>query len=338
MSKKISISIPVPCHEDWNKMTDVAKGKFCGSCQKEVIDFSGMSQSQLVAFFKKPAGSVCGRFRNDQLDAEMTIPAKRVPWAKYFFQIALPAFLFSAKSNAQGKVSIGDTMVVVKPTDTERLLKATMGKVSPVQRESLVSGKVTDADGNSIPFATVMIKNTRQGVSCDETGTFSITTRNSFPLILVVSSVGFKTVEYETDSASNMITLEKVEMKEVVIVGYQRRTCTFIAGGVSIVKREKLIDTVVKKIDTVFSKFTVYPNPALSTSNVYADLKKLGKGNYHFSISNMLGQELKKEKIELDGYIRRKEIDISGLIPGVYVVKFQNEKTNKIYSQKLIIK
>ncbi|HKO82645.1 MAG TPA: hypothetical protein VJU78_19700, partial [Chitinophagaceae bacterium] len=87
MRKYIQLSIPEPCHEDWNKMTTVDKGKFCGACQKNVIDFTNMSDEQLVAFFKKPGtGSTCGRFMGDQLDRNIVVPAKRIPWVKYFFQ------------------------------------------------------------------------------------------------------------------------------------------------------------------------------------------------------------------------------------------------------------
>lgn len=65
--QKISLSIPKPCHEDWNAMTPDNKDKFCGACQKTVIDFSNMSDNQLAQFFKKPAGSVCGRFHQGSI-------------------------------------------------------------------------------------------------------------------------------------------------------------------------------------------------------------------------------------------------------------------------------
>ena len=38
----------------------------------------------------------------------------------------------------------------------------------------VVSGKVTDKDGNAVPFATVKIKDKSTGVSADATGAFSI--------------------------------------------------------------------------------------------------------------------------------------------------------------------
>src|SRR5258706_3546393 len=107
MAKKIQLAIADPCHENWDHMSQADKGRFCASCQKQVIDFTRMSDSQLAAFFKKPStGSVCGRFYGDQLERDIDIPGERLPWVKYFFQFALPAFLLSMKATAQGNVRV----------------------------------------------------------------------------------------------------------------------------------------------------------------------------------------------------------------------------------------
>lgn len=66
--KTFAISIPKPCHEDWNKMTPDAKGAFCGSCQKSVYDFSNKSDEEILEVFeKKGKEKVCGRFTPSQL-------------------------------------------------------------------------------------------------------------------------------------------------------------------------------------------------------------------------------------------------------------------------------
>lgn len=107
MSKKIQLEINERCHENWNNMTPADKGRFCDSCQKQVVDFTTMSDREIAQFFKKPStGSICGRFMNDQLNREIEIPKKRIPWVKYFFQFALPTFLFSLRSTAQGLVNL----------------------------------------------------------------------------------------------------------------------------------------------------------------------------------------------------------------------------------------
>ncbi len=142
MSKKLQLTIAEPCHENWDGMTPVEKGKFCGSCQKQVVDFSDMSDRQVAEFFKKPilslskGGSVCGRFMNDQLDREITIPRKRIPWVKYFFQIALPAFLMSMKVSAQktqGKIKVVTTDTVQRPPNPDY---RTMGMIAlPIDKK-----------------------------------------------------------------------------------------------------------------------------------------------------------------------------------------------------------
>jgi hypothetical protein len=104
MKREFQLQIPEPCHENWNAMSPADKGRFCASCQKVVIDFSRMTDNELAAFFKKPSGSVCGHLRQDQLNRDLVIPRKRIPWIKYFFQFILPAFLFSARATAQGRV------------------------------------------------------------------------------------------------------------------------------------------------------------------------------------------------------------------------------------------
>ncbi len=47
---QLKISIPKPCHEDWNTMTPNEQGSFCGKCCKTVIDFSHQSNDEIQQF------------------------------------------------------------------------------------------------------------------------------------------------------------------------------------------------------------------------------------------------------------------------------------------------
>ena len=68
---KYKISIPQPCHEDWNKMTPNEKGRFCDACEKTVIDFSNTSKFHLAK--RIHAGeNICGRFKSSQLNTTLT--------------------------------------------------------------------------------------------------------------------------------------------------------------------------------------------------------------------------------------------------------------------------
>ena len=50
--KKFELSIPKPCHENWNEMSPEDKGRFCGACQKTVVDFTNMSDRQVAQFLR----------------------------------------------------------------------------------------------------------------------------------------------------------------------------------------------------------------------------------------------------------------------------------------------
>jgi len=71
MKEQTHFHIPTPCHEDWDNMTPRDKGRFCASCSKQVVDFSLMSDQQVLNYFKNATGNVCGRFANDQLQRPM---------------------------------------------------------------------------------------------------------------------------------------------------------------------------------------------------------------------------------------------------------------------------
>jgi hypothetical protein len=124
MSKYLKINIPERCNQDWNMMEQRHEGKHCNSCQKTVIDFTVMTDAQLANFFKKNTSNVCGRFYDDQLDRQITIPKRELPWLKYFFTITLPAFLFSQKSLGQKNLHKAKTVLVKKQIKKQELISA----------------------------------------------------------------------------------------------------------------------------------------------------------------------------------------------------------------------
>ena len=91
----IQISIPQPCSEDWNKMTPQERGRFCDSCQKCVVDFTGFTDEQLHQYFRKYSGEkVCGRFQNWQLKRVVALsPKPRNRFYKWFISLGFVVFL-----------------------------------------------------------------------------------------------------------------------------------------------------------------------------------------------------------------------------------------------------
>jgi hypothetical protein len=66
MSKQLNINSP--CHESWEKMSENEKGKFCHSCQKVVIDFTQMTDDEVINFLNTlKSNKNCGRFSISQI-------------------------------------------------------------------------------------------------------------------------------------------------------------------------------------------------------------------------------------------------------------------------------
>lgn len=80
-----------PCEEKWQTMSPTVNRAFCNQCQKNVIDFSIMSDEAIIAYLENTKGKICGRFRSDQLNRVLEIrKQKKIPsfvkWiAGYFF-------------------------------------------------------------------------------------------------------------------------------------------------------------------------------------------------------------------------------------------------------------
>ncbi|HRI25767.1 MAG TPA: SusC/RagA family TonB-linked outer membrane protein [Ferruginibacter sp.] len=83
----------------------------------------------------------------------------------------------------------------------------------------VVTGKVTDIDGNPVSFATIKIKGTNTGLSADANGAYSI--RVNPGAVLVISGASFKDAEVPVGTQNVLNTiLEKggtSELKEVVV-------------------------------------------------------------------------------------------------------------------------
>ena len=116
--KTFAISIPKPCHEDWNKMTPDAKGAFCASCQKSVYDFSDKTNEEIISVFEKEEeGKVCGRFTPAQLSQPVVsfgnaTGTNRLAVFLYALLLAFGATLFSGAETFAQTVK-GETKVKV---------------------------------------------------------------------------------------------------------------------------------------------------------------------------------------------------------------------------------
>lgn len=101
---------------------------------------------------------------------------------------------------------------------------------------SRLSGKIIDnTSGLPLSGASIQIKGTTHQVSADKDGKFGFTTGQIFPYILIISHVGYETVELTVNESPVEILLkeEQKQLDEVVVVGYGTQKRSNLVGAVS---------------------------------------------------------------------------------------------------------
>lgn len=167
----MKLTIPKPCHENWNEMTPTEKGRFCQVCDKEVIDFSSMNNAELVKFFKTSSGSGCGNFRQDQVEQEM----KPAWFDKLFSKIHLNSVLILSFLGGLFSVSSSQAQDIL-PNDLQGNSLTDLS----LYGDSIIyhfNGTVKDKKGKPLVRAAVRIKYGERDITVgytDSLGNYSI--------------------------------------------------------------------------------------------------------------------------------------------------------------------
>jgi len=257
MKTPILLHIPEPCHENWDAMTNADKGRHCQSCNKIVVDFSVMSDRQVLEYFKTTTGKTCGRFHDDQLQRPLIEPQQKSTKWNYFIASILGFIIIGklaaqdrtikgkviAKPSVQNCITKGETIEAKKDTnhikttgDTiinkEIIVNISMGTIKKtvftgtevISSNKIIIGNVINEKGAAIAGATIKLKGTRLVLSTDTNGGFEIKKLGeNNKLTLVVSSIGFETKEIEIKPVNlkkelNIILKEKKNDLEEVIL------------------------------------------------------------------------------------------------------------------------
>jgi TonB-linked SusC/RagA family outer membrane protein len=118
-------------------------------------------------------------------------------------------------------------------------------------QQKLVSGKVTDSSGSSLPGVAVLVKGTTTGTITDSSGNYSLSNVSN-SATLVFSFVGLKTQEIAINGKSSINIImqdESIGIEEVVAVGYGTVRKVDHTGATSSVKSELITSRPISKID-----------------------------------------------------------------------------------------
>ncbi|TCD29272.1 hypothetical protein EZ456_03665 [Pedobacter psychrodurus] len=125
MKTRISeITIAEPCLQNWDEMEKGAGFNFCKACSKNVIDFSGYTNAEIISVLAGASSSVCGRLSKTQLNQLnyhlSIVPTSNRNWMKYLGVLAIGVSVFTHNVSA---MPIKKSAVIVHSKDVGKLNK-----------------------------------------------------------------------------------------------------------------------------------------------------------------------------------------------------------------------
>ncbi len=198
-----SISIKKPCSEKFNTFSKTELGGFCNACQKEVIDFTTMTATEINHFFLVSKPNTCGRFKSSQLqtknnNAMSTMFSKGIATMSF----SLLAFCAAPAVLAQEVASL-DPSVKIEISNTPKD-NISIHSISSYT----VKGTVLDEENMPLPGVNVVLKGSSNGTVTDLDGNFEFPNKLDVNDILVFSYIGYDTKEYKVqESNTETITI-----------------------------------------------------------------------------------------------------------------------------------
>ncbi len=199
--KNYILKIENPCEESWISMTNVETGKFCSSCAKNVIDFTNLTDKQVIQLIEKTDGKFCGRLDNKQLNRIIEVQNGQKFGTGVYKLLTGLIFLstadqVNAKNPVETKIEIynsehlsvqGTTNIDnnIFPTDT--LNNVVLGKIIDLETKETVHG------------VTIKLKDKPFGTTSDINGKFKLNIKKEFiadSMTFQVTFIGFKTFEF----------------------------------------------------------------------------------------------------------------------------------------------
>ncbi len=258
--KSIHIHIPNPCSQNWDEMTPVQQGRFCGHCQKGVIDFTEWSDTALYNFLSKNNGHLCGRFLSTQVDKPIAIPYQP---SSRLYRIALAlgfTLLFTEVPTAFAQN---------RPPKTEQTSVLKQG-IHPEKDAGMITGQTLGE--NKQPLLNTEVTLYQNGILLstnftDYDGNFAFISLYRGYYDVVATSIGYKGIKTENviaiDGESTILNLKmvrKTEIDSATVINHYRlplkvhfqqqpyKPHTIISGNVNFMDNRFFIEDKLKNM------------------------------------------------------------------------------------------
>jgi hypothetical protein len=307
--QQLQVSIPKPCHEDWNKMSQEEQGRFCDKCCKTVVDFSSKSPEEVQQILQSRLHEkLCGRFRTDQLRKPVRLVISFSPFKTRMspVQVFLVALLFTFGTTLFSCTTHQDEIVGELRLDIPKIEQ-------PSEDEYMMVGAV-------VMNPEIVTENIQETKPIKAKVKASVEARSDTPQVLPEVNVVAEAVPLVS---CGHLTGAIATMRDVV-------------GITSVHVDESVADTSARTAEVPMqNELVVYPNPA--QENVHVRLNLKNEGRVQAELYDMSGklvrtlissQEINPEETEF-------EFNISDLLPATYLLRIV--KGDEVQTKRLVV-
>jgi len=214
------LKIPQPCHEDWQQMRPEANGRYCLHCAKNVVDFTKLSDDEVINLLHQHGGKLCGRFNVMQLNRALELPGQHQPGSK-LKEIFAALLLLLGTREAAARLPVRETTVITPSTN--RVIPANTDKDSAGVKE--LKGRVLDDNHEPLVSAYITNKHSLVKTSSDEKGNFTIEANPGDNVeisylgferqVFVVKDYGFKDYQLFPNVSTGLTVVEVIDTKHM---------------------------------------------------------------------------------------------------------------------------
>ncbi|KIC61362.1 TonB-dependent receptor plug domain-containing protein [Chryseobacterium taiwanense] len=167
----MKITIPTPCHENWEAMTREEKGRFCSVCSKTVRDFTTASDDEIIEVFSNTTEEICGNFYESQLNRNLQYSYINAVFVKFAVGFILTTGgLVSVKAQqhpANDTLQVAELgeVVVLSAFGQSKYKKELLGSITVVSGETLNKAKNSNPQIEAVQLKDLQMNQMPQNVN-----------------------------------------------------------------------------------------------------------------------------------------------------------------------------
>jgi len=238
-------------------MTPTEQGRFCASCQKTVVDYTSLTDQQLIRVLSQPLTSSCGRFRTEQLNRSLPPIQSGATsfWPRWVSLLTMSLLSWQTARAQTNKSNHSARTALVHPATTRPSF--TVKEISPrITGPTMckITGNVVqrDSSGNllAVPKAYLHISGAGSSwpAQADSSGAFTV-------LVPIQKQATEFTVKARTPShqSSGQTTIEvspldrSIAVNNLTVYGSARMR-TITAGGIVLIQPPSRWQKLTRKL------------------------------------------------------------------------------------------